>query len=312
MVDTPISVQRMQRLKRTLLAPFPAVVQPWATRPPASPLKALALRRLVMPKVRADAKSFTKSLDDGRLFLGNTRDLLALYIYVFGVWEPNLTKFIASRLGSGDVFIDVGANLGWFSLLAAQLVGPGGRVVAIEASPLLTRDLERNIEANHFQNVRVVNAAAGSERGTVDIVHGPAEHTGLTRIQQGSAVRCDTLQELIGSDDLSEIRIMKIDVEGAEYDVIRGVAPALNALPASAEVVVEVGPERAKDSGQVGALFGAFEDAGFVPYALPNNYEPKGYLLDPIPNLLIRQRSLPTVETDIVFSHHDADSLALG
>jgi FkbM family methyltransferase len=264
-----------------------------------------------MPQLRADARPFTRHVDGGRVFCGNTRDLLALYVYVFGVWEPNLTTFIASRLSQGDVFVDVGANLGWFSLLGAQAVGTRGRVVAIEASPLLTLDLQRNIEANQLENVRVVNAAAGSTAGTVDIVHGPAEHTGLTRISQGSAVRCDTLQELIGEEDLSQLRIMKIDVEGAEYDVIAGLAPALRDLPESAEIVVEVGPERASDPDQVHSLFASFEGAGFYPYALPNNYEPKGYLLDPIPESLARQQSLPTVETDIVFSRHDAATIPL-
>jgi hypothetical protein len=124
-------------------------------------------------------------------------------------------------------------------------------------------------------------------------------------------VRCDTLPELIGAEDLSRLRIMKIDVEGAEYDVIEGLAPALNELPGSAEVVVEVGPERASEPGQLAALFGSFERAGFSPYALPNNYEPRGYLLDPIPASLARIRSLPEVETDVVFSHLDAAALPL-
>jgi hypothetical protein len=124
-------------------------------------------------------------------------------------------------------------------------------------------------------------------------------------------VRCDTLPELIGAEDLSRLRIMKIDVEGAEYDVIAGLAPALGDLPESAEVVVEVGPERASEPGQLAELFTAFERAGFSPYALPNNYEPRGYLLDPIPASLDRIRSLPEVETDVVFSHHDAAVLPL-
>jgi FkbM family methyltransferase len=306
---SPVRTQRRRWLKRTLLAPFSGVVRPWATRPPGSSAKALAIRRLVLPHLRADARYFERRFEDGRVFTGNTCDFLSLYVYIFGVWEPNLTLFLQSRLAAGDVFVDVGANVGWFSILAAKLVGPEGRVVSIEASPLLAAELVRNIELNRFPNVRAENAAAGSAPGWVDIVHGPAEHTGLTRVHQGTSVRRDTLQALIGEDDLSRVRLLKIDVEGAEYDVIEGFEPALRRLPEAAELVVEVGPQRASESARVEALFAAFDDAGFHPYALPNSYEPTGYVLDPVVTSLERVEGVPVSEIDVVFSRRDVPTL---
>lgn len=302
-------MQRLRWVKRYLLAPFPSIVLPWATRPPASAAKALALRRLVMPKLRADGRPFEKKLDDGRTFRGNTRDLLGLFVYVFEVWEPNLTAFIEARLKPGEVFVDVGANLGWFSILAGRLVGPVGTVVAIEASPLLAGELRRNVEANRLSNVRILNAAAGAEAGTVDVVHGPAENAGLTRVRKGATVRRDTLQAFIDGKDLPLVRLIKIDVEGAEYDVIKGFTPALGQLSASAEVIIEVDPESARGPEDVRVLFDSFERAGFHPYALPNSYYPKGYLLDPVPDSLARIDRIPTVQTDVVFSRPNSVSL---
>lgn len=264
-----------------------------------------------MPKLRAQARTFEKRLDDGRVFVGNTRDFIPLFVYVFGVWEPNLTAFIGARLAPGHVFVDVGANLGWFSILAGDLVGREGEVVAIEASPLLCDGLQRNVEANQATNVRIVNAAAGFEPGMVDIEYGPAEQTGLTRVSQGSTVRADTLQALVGTEDLRRARLVKIDVEGAEFDVIRGFAPALEELPPDAEVIVEVGPARASGAAEVQALFDPFERAGFHPYALPNSYFPERYLLDPIPESLARLDQIPTAETDVVFSRSDVYALPL-
>src|SRR5436189_710393 len=102
-VDPPVRIQRRRWLRRTLLAPFPRVIQPWATRAPGSAAKALAVRRLVIPKLRADARRFSRRFEDGRIFSGNTCDLLSLYVYLFGVWEPNLTALVTSRLEPGDV-----------------------------------------------------------------------------------------------------------------------------------------------------------------------------------------------------------------
>ena len=64
-------------------------------------------------------------------------DLIQMYLYVFGVWEPDLAAYIRSRLNEGDVCVDVGANIGFDTLIASRKVGPSGGVVAIEASPLV-------------------------------------------------------------------------------------------------------------------------------------------------------------------------------
>ena len=65
-------------------------------------------------------------------------------IYLFGIWEPAITRFVKGRLKPGDLFVDIGANVGYYSLLAAKLVGSEGQVIAIEASPTIARKLEQN------------------------------------------------------------------------------------------------------------------------------------------------------------------------
>ena len=82
----------------------------------------------------------------GGVMQGNTQDLIQRYLYWFGVWEPQLTCWIKSRLPPRRVFVDVGANIGYYSLLAASLVGDDGQVVAIEASPSIYRLLCNNLE----------------------------------------------------------------------------------------------------------------------------------------------------------------------
>ena len=71
----------------------------------------------------------------GGVMTGNTEDLIQRHLYFFGNWEPNISAWIASRLQRGDCFVDIGANIGHYSLLASNLVGDEGCVVAIEAAP---------------------------------------------------------------------------------------------------------------------------------------------------------------------------------
>ena len=95
--------------------------------------------------------------------------------FVFGIWEPNLTNFVQQRLRVGDTFVDVGANLGYYSLLASKLVGALGHVVAIEASPAIAAHLTKNLHLNNATNVRVVNAAAADRAGTLALYRGPSD-----------------------------------------------------------------------------------------------------------------------------------------
>ena len=107
----------------------------------------------------------------GTLMKGTTSDVIQRYIYYFGTWEPNVGAFLRDRLKPGDVFVDVGANIGYFTLLGAKLVGRQGHVVAIEASASASEHLKANVTRNRFDDlVRCVHAAASDCEGIVESV----------------------------------------------------------------------------------------------------------------------------------------------
>jgi Met-10+ like-protein len=116
--------------------------------------------QIVGPYFAWHAHKFRVSTAFGSQIAGDTRDIVQQYIYYFGVWEPNLTRWIVRRLAPGDVFIDVDTNVGYYSLLASKLVGESGSVVAIEASPSTFKILQTNLALNHVRDVRAVNMAA--------------------------------------------------------------------------------------------------------------------------------------------------------
>jgi hypothetical protein len=92
----------------------------------------------------------------GTVFPVATSDVIQRYLWLFGTWEPHLTAWMRSRITPGDLVIDVGAHTGYFTLLASQLVGPTGSVVAIEPSPAFHQILTANIQTNGCANVRTI------------------------------------------------------------------------------------------------------------------------------------------------------------
>ena len=98
------------------------------------------IRRLPLPAARFAFRAYNKALRILRPeHLATTycdpRDLIQRMILHFGVWEPDVSRVIEQSLAPGDVFVDIGANIGYDTLLASSRVGPTGRVVSIEASP---------------------------------------------------------------------------------------------------------------------------------------------------------------------------------
>jgi len=154
------------------------------------------------------------------------QDLVQSHILFFGKWEPNIGYFIARRLKRGSTFVDVGANIGYFSMLGAAVVGDTGKVISIEASPSIFKVLQSNLRHNSCANVHSVNIAVGRETGKMDILLAPGTNLGMTSTLH---TRGFALETTVPADRLSNIldrdseraTLIKIDIEGAEPDVLK-------------------------------------------------------------------------------------------
>ncbi|MCC3769391.1 FkbM family methyltransferase [Streptomyces sp. UNOC14_S4] len=256
----------------------------------------------------------------GDRFIVDTIDLIQRYLYLFGVWEPHMTRWLQRRLRPGDTFVDVGANVGYFSLLASRLVGEQGRVVAIEASPTVHESLLRHARLNACRNLRTVNAAVSDGQGTLTVVLASNHNLGAASIvpYDGPAmatfeVEARPLPELLTPTEIAEARVIKVDVEGAEGAVVRGMLPLLDRLRHDAEITVEVTPERmAKLGDSAEELLAAMRGHGFHVYRLANDYAPESYprAQRGAPVVPVRWRGPVTGESDLVFSRIDAETLA--
>jgi FkbM family methyltransferase len=154
--------------------------------------------------------------------------------YALGTSEPLVQKTLARLLTPGTVLYDVGANVGFFTILGARLVGPTGRVIAFEPLPDNVAVLRHNVALNAFDNVTVFECAVARASGTAEL-RLAAEPTWAKLSAEGAAaapgdslrVRVVTIDELIDAGTIPPPALLKIDVEGAELDVLAGMSRAL-------------------------------------------------------------------------------------
>lgn len=280
---------------------------------PHAPLRRPIARELVDRRLKERPHEFRTRTRTGLRFDGTTADLIDRYLYEFGLWEPNLTRFVCGRLHPGDVFLDVGANIGYFTLLAANLVGAGGTVIAVEADPDTINRLRHHIQLNGARNVELHQVAAARTRGVLTLHRVDAQNRGATTTvapTQAAASSVDVdarpLADLLTADQLSRLRLIKMDIEGAERDAVIGLLPVINLMPVNVELVVELTPGGSPDAARdVIRLMG---DRGFHAYELGNSYRPGDYAAAPLERPR-RLRSDIARRTDVVFSRIDADEL---
>jgi FkbM family methyltransferase len=148
--------------------------------------------------------------------------------YVRGQGEIPVQQVLAERTKPGMVFYDLGANIGFFSLLAARLVGASGKVFSLEPDANVAARLRRNVARNGFDNVTVVEAGVWSSSGNMNFIiadssspdHGLGRFAIGNEASAGSPARCIALDDFIKNAPPPDA--IKCDVEGAEVEVFRG------------------------------------------------------------------------------------------
>lgn len=175
-----------------------------------------------------------------------------------GDFELDEQCFVRAYLRAGDVFMDVGANLGLFTVLAADAVGPAGRVHAFEPNPERLRSLQRNVAINGLTNVLCSGVALSDHQGTAEfnvVLEGWDAYSSLGRTEPGIRsrsirVETDTLDDVCDKGGIppGRLRLVKVDVEGWEEFVLRGAHQTLSG-PAAPVVIYEANEPAARRAG---------------------------------------------------------------
>ena len=234
------------------------------------------------------------------------RDLIQRTILHFGVWEPDVSHTVENNLAKGQVFVDIGANIGYDTLLASRIVGDAGKVVAIEASPRTFALLQRNLALNNASNVRAVNAAASNRRGKLELYETSIYNIGAaTTLPTRGGTPIGTvdalpLDELLTEQERARVRLVKMDVEGAEPTVLGNLLDRLALYPATMDILVEASFHDSADVWR--GLLDRMLAAGFAAYAIENAYELEWYLAWRQVTPLRRIAKVPTDQIDLLFT----------
>ena len=196
----------------------------------------------------------TPRMIQGHRMILSSQSRLPPVAMALGAYEPATTRLIQNLVKPGMVFVDVGAHLGYYSLLAARQVGQDGRVYAFEPEPVNYSLLIKNIELNGYRNIiadpRALSNTTGSSNlfvSALDSGRHSIYHHGLP--ETGSvAVDTITLDAFLETQGWPRVDLVKMDVEGSERDVLEGMSQLLERSK-GVKLIMEFNPALLRNAG---------------------------------------------------------------
>lgn len=186
-------------------------------------------------------------------------------IWQSGYYESNSVHLIEKLLSPGMVFLDLGANIGQYSLVASRGVGPNGQVHSFEPDPETFQWLARNVRLNHLQNVYLNQVALFDESGKKDLYLATPQDTGSNSFAmpwtfsgETCEVACTTLDEYLKERRIDRVDVVKIDVEGSELPALTGGADILFKSKNNPILLVEFEEKRQQAFGKSCAALAEF------------------------------------------------------
>lgn len=169
-------------------------------------------------------------------------------------YEESTTRLFEQLVKAGMVVIDAGAHVGYFTLIAARQVGPTGKVYAFEPEPETYGLLLKNIELNGYRNVVAVQNAVSSKKGSARLFKGILDSGTHSLYNQGemrgasTVLKTTSLDEFIEEQGWPQVGLIKLDIEGSEWDALDGVKRLLN-RNRHVKLIVEFAPSMLQAAG---------------------------------------------------------------
>src|ERR1700733_824304 len=172
-------------------------------------------------------RRWTIETDAGKFWIDPISDF-GMRLMQDGTYEPGMRTVLATLLGPGKVFVDLGANEGYFTVLGARLTEPEGQVIAIEPQDRLIPVIGANLRDNGL-NATIVQAAVSDRKATAVLHLAPSMNTGGSALQRATKypvptqrVRTVTLADVLDDNHVVNVDLLKIDIEGFEFEAILG------------------------------------------------------------------------------------------
>ena len=202
--------------------------------------------------------------------------------YFSGLYEPDLTRLIEATVKPGMTVVDAGANVGYYTLIAARLVGRTGRIYAFEPDPLNYSYLIQNVDANDYSYVKTVPKALSNETGMTKFIEDPRGAEGFVTsasdFQSALDVPTVTLDDFFSGEGWPTVHIMKMDIEGSEKNALSGMSELSRRNP-QMRLIMELNTPAIARSGntvndvayllrELGFLGGYIIEAGYRPFSI--------------------------------------------
>jgi FkbM family methyltransferase len=199
-------------------------------------------------------------------------DWIQQHIFFTGNYDSQGVGFLNKCLAEGDTFIDIGANIGCYTLAGSKLVGNSGRVIAFEPVDIVSNRLEQNIALNKLENITVVRKAIYDDHTFLNLHIASQENLGMSSIHRHESesgrilnVEAITLDGYLKDENIGDIKLIKIDIEGAELFALRGMTDTI--IKYAPLLMVEISPQvtaSALDRMQVFAFLQQYHYESYV------------------------------------------------
>lgn len=186
-----------------------------------------------------------------KMFVDPSEPVVSKSIFLYKKWEQFESRLFSESVSKGNIVLDIGAHIGWYSLMASACVGKTGIVYAFEPEPNSFNILSKNVNLNGIQNVILVNKALSDSSGSKELFvnlykNGPSNYQ-MWRVSNEESISIDT----VSLDEYLEdkhVDVIKMDVEGCEVKVLRGAEDVLSENP-QLRIFSEYWPEGIKRAG---------------------------------------------------------------
>jgi FkbM family methyltransferase len=230
-------------------------------------------------------ESWNKLFNENGFFEFNLYEDVKINLYkdsvlsrlIYDGFEKDETDFLIKILEKGDIFVDIGTNVGLFSLIASKIIGDEGKVLCFEPSPLIFSRLDENLKLNNFKNIDIRNIGLSDKKGELTFYisnngydawnsFAPSQDN---KLESSIQVPVSTLDIELQVIDKRKIKLVKIDVEGWEKFVLFGGKDFL--LKNNPYVMVEFTEENTFNAGYpVHEIYNIMQEYGYVWYRLYN------------------------------------------
>ena len=205
-------------------------------------------------------------------------DWIQQNIYFTGIYASQGIGFLHKCLVKCDTFIDIGANIGCYTLVGSKLVGNSGKIIAFEPVENVSNRLEQNISLNKLENITVVKKAVYHDNALLRLHVASQENLGMSSIlrhdsESGRIINVEAiaLDEYLKTENTLEIRLIKIDIEGAELFALQGMTKTI--IKYKPILMVEISAEATKSSYDRMQVFTFLQQHNYDWYVLKESGE---------------------------------------